>query len=296
MSISVGNVFSTGIEMFGKRALKLAGLWLIFTILSYAVSFGLIFAVGGGGLLSGSFGGADPDFGAMGAGLGIGIGLVYLISFYISGAQMASMASMGSRLTSGDFGTSFTTGFTGGLTLMGVFLLFLIGGFVIALPFSLFADGPLGDGGGALAILPLLLLAAMVFLTCRLCLVFPVVGVDGVRNPITAITRSWQMTKGSGLKIFLILIIFFVILMVLVFILSLLMGGVMMGAMAGIGSGGVDDFGAADIGSMIGVFAGVGLVFLLVMSVIAAFTTAIFAAVHSEISGTEAEGLEETFV
>ena len=292
MSISVGNVFSTGVEIFGKRVLKLAGLWLIFTILSYAVSLGLIFAVGGGGLLTGGFGGPDPDFGAIGAGLGIGIALVYLISFYIYGAQMASMASMGSRLTSGDFGSSFTTGFTGGLTLMGVFLLFLIGGFVIALPFSLFAGGPLGEGGGALAILPIIMLAAMVFLICRLCLIFPVVGVDGVRNPVTAIIRSWQMTKGSALKIFLILIIFFAISMAFLFILSLLMGGVMMGAM----SGGVDDLAAGNFGSMIGAFAGVGLVFILVMAVFAAFTTAIFAAVHSEISGTVTEDLEETFV
>lgn len=292
MSINIGNVFSAGIEVFGKRVLKLAGLWLIFTVLSYAISFGLLAVVGGAGYLTGGLGGAGPDLGGMGAGLGIGIALVYLLSFYTYGAQMASMASMGSRLTSGNFGSSFTIGLSGGLTVMGIFLLFAVGAFVLALPFTLFAGGPLADGGGALAILPLLLFAGSVFLICRLCLVFPVVGVDGVRNPITAIVRSWQMTKGNALKIFLILIIFFAVSMVFVLILSMLMGGVMMGVMAG----GAGAFEAGDIGGMIGTLIGIGLVFALLMSVLAAFTTAVFAAVHSEIAGTETEGLEDTFV
>lgn len=285
MSIGIGNVFSTGIEVFGKRALKLAGLWLIFTIMSYAISIGLILAIGGTGMLTGSLG-------SMGAGLGIGIGLIYLLSFYITGAQMASMAAMGSRLTSGNFGSSFIIGFSGGLTLTGVFLIFALGFFALAMPFGLFAAGSLADGGGVSAILRLLVFAVIVFLFCRLCLVFPVVGVDNVRNPITAITRSWQITKGHALKIFLILIIFFAILMAFGLILSMLMGGMVMGVAAG----GVEDFAAGDIGSMIGMIAGIGIVIALLVSLLAAFTTAIFAAVHSEISANDTEDLEETFI
>lgn len=291
MSISVGNVFSTGIEVFSKRVLKLAGLWLIFSVLSYAISFGLLFAIGGAGFLTGGLGGAAPDLGGMGAGLAVGMLVVYLITYYIIGAQMASMASMGSRLTSGDFGTAMTTGFSGGLTILGVIFLLIIASLIVALPFTLFADGPLADGGGAANLIGFLFFALSVFLLCRLCLIPPVVGVDGVRNPITAIMRSWQMTKGSALKIFVIIIIFFVVLLVLMFILSLIMGGVMMGAIAGAG-----DFDPSDIGAMIGAFGVFFLVMIVLVSLLAAFTTAIFAAVHSEISTTEAEDLEETFV
>ncbi|MCA1661089.1 MAG: glycerophosphoryl diester phosphodiesterase membrane domain-containing protein [Novosphingobium sp.] len=78
-------------------------------------------------------------------------------------------------------------------------LLFLLavafgGGLLIALA---------GAASAALAVVvTVLVIAAGVFGAVRLILVAPIVAVEGERNPITALRRSWGLTKGNFWRIF----------------------------------------------------------------------------------------------
>ncbi len=291
MSIQLGNVFSTGFDMFGKRLLKLAGLWLVFTVLSYAVSGLALLAIGGDAYTGGALGGLDPDLESLGAAMIFGFGLIYLISFYIYGAQSVSMASMASRLTAGNFGQSFTAGFTGGLTMLGVFILLIIATIVITLPVTMLSAAA-GSVSGALGgIFAFLLFILGFYLACRISMIFPVVGVEEERNPITVIVRSWKMTKGNVLPIFLILLIIGAVTMVLFFVIVLIFGVVMAGTMASIGDG----FDPSNLGASIGLLGVFLLVFLALAGLFSSLISAIFSAVHSEISTIEDDVIHDTF-
>ena len=95
-------------------------------------------------------------------------------------------------------------------------------------------------------------------------------------NPITALARSWKLTKGNSLRLFAL----YVLLVIAVLVLSLVLG--MVFALFGV------------LGETIGLLAtaiGGGLVSM-------AFTTimlAVLAAVHRQLTGGTAQGTAETF-
>ena len=57
------------------------------------------------------------------------------------------------------------------------------------------------QSAGIAIILPLLLLIAVFYLFARLSLVLPLVAIEEVRNPLTAIARAWQLTAHNSIKI-----------------------------------------------------------------------------------------------
>ncbi|WP_285713557.1 glycerophosphoryl diester phosphodiesterase membrane domain-containing protein [Erythrobacter oryzae] len=77
-------------------------------------------------------------------------------------------------------------------------------------------------GGVAVGLLALLVaLVAILYVIVKLSLTGPVIAIEGRMNPLAALGRSWQLTKGNSLRILL-----FVLLLVVVFgIIALLVGG-----------------------------------------------------------------------
>ncbi|MET0179043.1 MAG: glycerophosphoryl diester phosphodiesterase membrane domain-containing protein [Novosphingobium sp.] len=76
-------------------------------------------------------------------------------------------------------------------------------------------------------VLTLLLVAFVVFAAVRLVLVGPVIAVEGVRNPIAAMRRSWALTRGNFWRVFgflvLVLILFVVVLAVIMLAVGLVL-------------------------------------------------------------------------
>jgi hypothetical protein len=281
MSLSVSQILSETFNAVKSRFWALVGMWLVFFAIVIGM-FVLFFLFVGGGALAMAGSMENPD--AIGAGFGAGM-IALMIVFYVAylmliSAQYAALTALASPLRSADFGSAFGAGMRSAPTLLAVMVLFLIGYFVGALAIGALtaALSSLGTAGAAVSVL--LFVIVLIYLACRLTLVFPVVPVDGVRNPITAIGRSWSLTRGNVLPIFLAMLVLIAITLVLVAILV----APVFGSLSDLGP-----TSTPPIGAMIFLFLGGA-----VLSVVLAVTYAAFwAALHARLAGREP--LSETF-
>lgn len=121
----------------------------------------------------------------------------------------------------------------------------------------------------------LVLVAAYLFV--KFSLIAPVIAIDGVRNPITALRQSWRLTKGNSFRIAaFVLLLFFTI-----GIIAALVSGILGLVLSALGSQ-IADIGTGLVSAAVNTF--IGVIFLVVI-----------AAVHRQLSGQTPEGLAQTF-
>ncbi len=291
MKVDIGRVFSNTWEMIKQRFWLLLGMWAVY--LGIQIVFGMVF----GGILGGSMfalgaGAGGLDDPAMLGGLGIGVILLMIIFYFayivLMVAQQCSMTALATPMFKLRFGEAIKVGAKGGLTFLGIILAFLVAYFAFAIVAGIFV-GILSVMGETVAgvmgvIVALLFLPVIIFLAMRLSVLVPVVAVDRVFNPITAIQKTWAMTKGNVLAIFVIYIVVGILAMVLV----ALPFGMIFGSMAAIGTGG------DSAGAVAAIFGSLFLFFplFLVYSIVA---ITIVACLHSELSDTGTQSVEDTF-
>lgn len=283
--IDIGNVFRTMGRMLRQRFWGLVGLCAVFL----AIQFGGLLVLGVGMAVIGAAGAA-----AAGAGLedpaafaGMGFGLIaFIVVFYaayivIFFAQQAALVTLASPLEDASFGAAMSRGFKSALPFFGITVLLmlayigvgaLVGG----------AVGVAGGGSTLLNVTGLLFLPVMVYFGCRFSVLIPVVAVDQVFNPVNAIRRSWQLTRGNVWRIFLSNVVYTLGAVLLLAVPLLLMFGVTDATGAGPGAA---MFAA---GAILLLF--FPILFLYLMSL-----SAFMASLHSEVTGGGAEALEEIF-
>ncbi|WP_299193513.1 glycerophosphoryl diester phosphodiesterase membrane domain-containing protein [uncultured Erythrobacter sp.] len=290
MSIDIGRVFSNTWEMIKQRFWLLLALWAVF--FAVQIVFSIVFTIVGGGSIAalGAAAGGGGDAALLG-GLGIGA-ILLMIVFYVAYilialAQQCSMSEMASPLDKPEFGQAFTNGFRAAPTLLGLFALLIAAyiGFAIVGLIVGFILAFLGDIGGLL--FGLLAFAAIIYFAVRLSVIIPVIAVDKVRNPITAITKTWNMTAGKFLPILVIyLIMIGVALLVVGLPVFLMLGSI--GAMA---MGGDP---AAAGGAIMGVLGGFFLIFPLFI-IFSIFSVTLVSCLHAEVTDSTAEKAQDTF-
>lgn len=87
-------------------------------------------------------------------------------------------------------------------------------------------------GGDAVSVLAVLVaLVMIVYVVIKLSLAAPVIAIEGRRNPFTALARSWQLTKGNSLRIFL----FILLLLLVIGIITVLVTGILGLVLAALG-------------------------------------------------------------
>lgn len=111
----------------------------------------------------------------------------------------------------------------------------------------------------------------------KFALIAPVIAVDGIRNPITALGRSWRLTKGNSLRI----AAFLVLLFVTIGIIAALVTGILGLVLSALGSQ------LASIGN--------GVVSAAVNSGLSVIFLVVIAAIHRQLAGQSPEGLAATF-
>lgn len=285
--MNVSDVLSTTMASLRSRGLGLAGIWLAFTVLLIVAMMAMGVVLGVGAMAAGGMGLQEQGFGTgMGFGMLAGLAVFYVVYILIYMAQALAMAYYASPLVEGDVGASFGVGFRGSITMLGVVILLGLAYFVIAILAGLLGAGLAMLGEAAAVVYVLVLAPAAIYLMCRLCILMPVVAVDGVRNPVTAISRTWNLTGGKVLSIFLSLLAYIVAAIVI------------FGAMFAAFFGSIESYqqsalaGAApDFGAMIGFL----VAFMVVGLVFAAAGAALVSAVHSKLSDMGTETLSETF-
>jgi len=115
------------------------------------------------------------------------------------------------------------------------------------------------------------------YLFVKFSLIAPVIAIDGVRNPITALQQSWRLTKGNSFRI----VAFVLLLFFTIGIIAALVSGIFGLIFSALGSQ------IADIGN--------GLVSAAVNTLIGVIFLVVIAAVHRQLSGQSPEGLAQTF-
>ncbi|MEE4315437.1 MAG: glycerophosphoryl diester phosphodiesterase membrane domain-containing protein [Erythrobacter sp.] len=123
----------------------------------------------------------------------------------------------------------------------------------------------------------LLLIVAMIYLFVKFSLIAPVIAIDGERNPLAAMGRSWRLTKGNSLRI----LIFLMLLFVTIAIIGGLVAAVLTLILSAFGGS------VASIGS--------GLVNAAVNTIVTVIFLVVIAAIHRQLAGTTPERLSETF-
>lgn len=281
MGLNIGQVISGTFGTVGSRFGGLLGIWLSYfaiQIVLMLVAFGLVGAQFE--MLDGSGIDTLENPLAMGVAFFLMIILVYIAYITLSFATQVSMTHYASPLHSSDFGSAFMSGMRTLLTALGMTLLFIVGYFLIAILFGILGFVLAAIGESLALIGNLVFLVAALYLAARLIVAFPVISVEGERNPISAMTRSWSMTRGHTLPIFLTLLVFAIIVIVAAFVIITVLGGGMAAVFAG---------GAMDPDDMAGVAGGI-IVMLLVFAVFGAIITMIstsfMAHVHAKLSPT----------
>ena len=277
MGFSVSSAYSEAMRMVRERFWPLLAILAMFFVITIGVMF-----VFGASMLSTIAGMASgpPDPAALGAGFVTTYALVYLVIYFISLASMAAMVTMASPAERPGIGDAIVDGFKSAPSLFAVLIMVGIGFGIVAVVLSFLGGAAQSAALGMVVLLAIVALGCWIF--TKLSLVVPLVAIDGVRNPITAMTRSWSLTTGSALKIFAAWFLFWVVVMVVLMIVVF--------AFAGSIAGGISSGQTPGIGTIVLI-----LVFYLAFVVaINLFVSALTAAVHAQLAGPAA-AMAETF-
>lgn len=281
MELTVGSIFSETWAQMKSRFGILLGLMVAFFVGNLFLS-GILTAIMGTSMMAiGSDG-----LGAMGAGFAVMMLLVYLIYFAVSFAGQAAMVHGASPRTAGDFGQAFLAGFRSILPMAAMVIILGIVATLVVLILGVITAA-VGSVG---ALTALLVVPAFIYLACRLSVVIPIIAVDRVLNPITAIRESWRATRGNVLPIFLAVLLFVVIVVVGAIIVFAPIVGVFVSA---VGDGDVPSTGMVGAigGSIAWVFIA-GIAYYVLISLAGA---AFPAAIHARLFGRTDEKVAETF-
>lgn len=267
--------------MLRQRFWLLLGMFAVFFAIQLVGSMvlGIVLALmGAAGAASLGAGLEDPS-----AITGMGIGLIiFAVLFYgaylvLLMAQQAAMVTIASPLEDAAFGTAMARGFKSALPFFAITVILMIGYFAFGL---LLAGMSLAVGGNIIA--GVLFAPVIIYLGCRLSVLIPVVAVDQVFNPIAAIRRSWAVTQGRVLGIFLATLAFGVLTIAIIGLPFLLVFGAV--------AAGEDNPEAAIGAALLAILA-----FIPILVIYTMFATSYMAALHNEVTGGGAERLEEVF-
>lgn len=173
-------------------------------------------------------------------------------------------------------GEAIRLGFVGLLPYVGAQLLLGLG---IGLVFGVLGGIAAATGVQALVVIVVVLgLVGVLYLMIKTSLAAPVIVVEGVRNPVAALTRSWRLTKDSSLRLGLFYLLLFIVFFVIISVVMALVG-VLATLLAG---GEVAKVIAAVISSALS-------------SVMTLYFVAAIATAHRQLAGPSAERVSEPF-
>jgi len=155
---------------------------------------------------------------------------------------------------------------------------YILLGAVITLVAMVLVGGASASGSTGLAFIGVMVMIALFAYTfVKTSLVAPVLVKDGIANPLSAIRRSWTMTKGNSFRLFLFYFMLLFAVAVLMMVVSIVVGLLL--ALLGADA---QSFGGA-------------IVAALMNAVWVTVFLAVLAAVHDQLGGTSSAQISETF-
>lgn len=153
-------------------------------------------------------------------------------------------------------------------------------GLAIVIVFAVIVGAATASGSVALAAIFIPLgVAGFIYIMTKTSLTAPVIVIDGVRNPIRALARSWRLTRRNSLRLFGFYFLVFLAFMVILIVISMIVGAATMMAL---GAGMVSQIAN-------GIVSGVAGALMVV------YFVAIIASAHRQLSGPSPEVVSRTF-
>jgi len=206
----------------------------------------------------------------------IGVGLLSTLFQFAGYAAMLALMS-DARPTVGQALTTGIKTVPSTLALLIIFfVVYMLGAIVIVLPLSLLAGLTGAAAIGVIAILPIIGFVA--WLLARMSMSMPVMVLEGTLNPITALTRSFTLTKPKQWPI----LGFWAVIIVVFIVVSLIFGGVMTVVASALGTG---------VASALITGLANGLTSMIVGMIICGVAVAM----HGQLSGPNMDEVEDTF-
>jgi membrane-anchored glycerophosphoryl diester phosphodiesterase (GDPDase) len=153
----------------------------------------------------------------------------------------------------------------------------LVAGVGIGVVVALLVGGAAAINQALAVLVMLLVFVGVVYVAVKLSLTMPVIGIERVYNPITALARSWRLTKGNSLRLFFFYFLIIVAGVIVVSVLQMIFGLVF--AL----------FGAQ------GQLIGDGIVASILNAAWAVVFLAILAAAHNQLAGPSESRLADVF-
>lgn len=172
-------------------------------------------------------------------------------------------------------------------TLVAATLIFAVGYafFVVALSMVVGLLAALTKSAAVAVVLGIALLVAVFAVMVRLSLTLPVIVIEGVMSPVAALVRSWNLTRGNGLRIF----TFYLLLMIGLLVLYLVFAMVF-GLFIGFGSMAAGSLSQSTVPAI-----AMGLVGAVVGTLLSVVMTGVLAAIHAQLAGPSTEAISDTF-
>jgi hypothetical protein len=177
-------------------------------------------------------------------------------------------------------------------TSIGAMLVLLVAGMIAGIPVLLvigLVAALLGTLAGpvVVALVPLLFIAVILVVVVRFIVLSPAIVIDGNMNPIAAIARSWNLTKGNTLPL-----AFFLFLLTVAYLVIFFAAQALIGLALGVGMMS-DAVQLANAGT--GAQIAIGLVLGALGALASLIWTGLTGAIHSQLSGTGSGKLSDTF-
>ena len=145
----------------------------------------------------------------------------FLILAVVQGIGLLAMLALVRRRANPTVGEALATGTRSVASYIAAQLLQTLGLVLI----TVLLVAVLGLGGRALALVGALIAAVVVvYVLVKVSLVAPVIGIGGELNPIRALTRSWKLTSGNSLRLFLFYFLLLLAFLVISAVVSLVLG------------------------------------------------------------------------
>lgn len=218
--------------------------------------------------------------------------LIFIAYILVRTAGMCAMCITAASRQNMSVGEAIGEGFRAMLPLIGVYLLLILGyivvGAVLMLTVGLSfmsafttagADGPGATSVVAMVLIIPVIMIAMFYLMIKLSLIVPVIAIDKERSPVGAIKRSWVLTRGASLKIFLLFLLAAIGATVLSAVLNVVSGGMQFASPNLAGPASWSQIALSGISG----------------TVIAMYFIALIVAIHSQLAGPSAAAVSETF-
>jgi hypothetical protein len=197
-------------------------------------------------------------------------GLVLVLVQIVGNLAMLALLRDANRPTVAE---ALRAGLAGLVPAIGFYLLLALGFVGMAFVIGLLAAVSPGLG----VVVALLCVVGVIYALIKLSLVLAVIAIEKISNPIAAMRRSWQLTKGNSLRLFLFFLLLFIVYLVVAIVVGMIVGALALAL-------------GEDAALVVnGVISGV------LSAAVTVVIVAVVAAIHRQLSGPMGASVSQTF-